>query len=187
MDGAPSPSADRVRLWPYAQGVYGRDALYRVWKAMEEDGATHQAFWDEPSGEMGADLANFVRLFSGADRVLLMIERTDTGNLCGCFWVSQMTPGHQAFVGMWMHNEARGGLSVEAARLALQYTFEMGHFRQLWALTPWPAAGALCRATGFALVARLKDFCQWEQAYKDVQIFRLTKEAWDGIYFPQGI
>lgn len=182
--GALSPDAltgEGVRLWPYAPGVYGRDALYRVWRLMEEDGATKQAFWDEAHPETGADLVSFVRLFSDTSKMLLMIERTDTGKLCGCFWVSQMIPGHQAFVGMWMQAGSRGALSVEAARLALAYTFQWGSFHHLWALTPWPTAGALCRRVGFTFVATLEAFCVWKGRAIPVRLYRLTKEAFDGL------
>lgn len=166
-----------VRLWPYAPGVYGRDALYRVWKLMEDDGATKQAFWDEAMWETGGDLASFMRGFDGPQKLLLLIERVDTGQLCGCFWVTQMSLGHQAFVGMWMQSGARGALSVEGARLSLRYTFDVTEAKQLWALTPWPKAAALCIRTQFELVAILPDFCRWEGKDKDVRVYRLTREA----------
>lgn len=184
MPGALNPDAltgQAVRLWPYAPGVYGRDALYQVWKMMEEDGATKQAFWDEAHLENGADLASFVQMFSGPQRLLLMIERRETGKLCGCFWVSQMVPGHQAFVGMWMRKSARGACSTEAAQLALAYTFEIGAFRQLWALTPWVNAAVLCQQMGFVEIACLPEFCQWASDYKDIHVLRLTREAFDGV------
>ena len=175
-------TGERVRLWPYAPGVYGRDALYRVWQAMEDDGATKQAFWDEAyCGETGGDLVSFVRAFSEPSRLLWLIESHDTHQLCGSFWVTQMVPGHQAFVGMWMRKEARGACSREAARLALRETFEAGGFRQLWALTPWAPAAALCRRMGFVYFTALPDFCQWQGTLKMVRIFRLTKEAFNGL------
>lgn len=175
-------TGEHVRLWPYAPGVYGRDALYRLWRLMEDDGATKQAFWDEAHYESGADLVSFVKLFGGSNRLLLMIERIETGKLCGCFWVSQMTAGHQAFVGMWMRRGSRGSLSIESAQLALRYTFESGGFRQLWALTPWANAAVLCRQMGFHEIACLPEFCQWETGYKDIHMLRLTKEAFDGVH-----
>lgn len=181
--GAPSPDSltgPTVRLWPYAPGVYGRDALYRVWRLMEEDGATKQAFWDEAMLETGGDLASFVRAFDGPQRLLLMIERLDTQQLCGCFWVSQIAMGHQAFVSMWMHKSSRGPLSLDASRLALSYTFETTGAKHLWALTPWPAAGALCRTNGFQRVGTLKEFCRWGDGYKDVTMYRLTNERFLG-------
>lgn len=187
--GAPSPdvlTGQTVRLWPYVPGVYGRDALYRVWKLMEDDGATKQAFWDEACFETGGDLASFIKAFDGPQRLLLMIENIETGQLCGCFWVSQMVSGHQAFISMWMHKSARGASAVEAARLALQYTFAAGDFRQLWALTPWIGAGALCRKMGFVLTADLPQFCHWQQNFLNVSVYRLTKEAWDGLNLQKG-
>src|ERR1044071_1776955 len=72
--GAPSPDALTgavVRLWPYAPGVYGRDALYRVWKLMEDDGATKRAFWDDAHVQTGGDLVSFVTMFNGPQRLLL--------------------------------------------------------------------------------------------------------------------
>ena len=182
--GALSPdglTGSLVRLWPYAPGVYGRDALYRVWKAMEDDGATKQAFWDDTHPETGADLVSFVKLFSGTDRVLLMIERLDTGKLCGCFWGGQVAIGHQAFVGMWRCKEARGACSVDAARVALRYTFQVGAFQQLWALTPWRVAGVLCRKMGFEPSGILQKFCQDGPYGRDVTIYHLAQEVFYGL------
>jgi len=181
-DGVSSPdllTGTTVRLWPYVPGVYGRDALYRVWRLMEDDGATKQAFWDEAYLETGGDLASFVQAFSATNKLLLMIERRDTKALCGAFWVTQMVPGHQAFVGMWMQKGSRGRYSKEAARLALTYTFSTGQFRQLWALTPWSSAYALCLRMGFMPTALLDEFCHWQNDYKNVWVLRLTKEAFD--------
>lgn len=185
-DGVSSPdllTGTTVRLWPYVPGVYGRDALYRVWRLMEDDGATKQAFWDEAYLETGADLASFVQAFSATNKMLLMIERRDTGRLCGCFWVTQMTLGHQAFVGMWMQKASRGKLSVESAMYALRYTFNAGAFRQLWALTPWTPASTLCLKTGFERIASLLNFCRWDDGYKTVRLYRLTRERFNGLYF----
>lgn len=172
--GASSPdtlTGALVRLWPYAPGVYGRDALYRVWKLMEDDGATKQAFWDDAQG----DLVSFVQMFAGPERLLLMIERIDTGTLCGCFWVSQMVPGHQAFVGMWMQRWHRGPVTVDAARLALDYVFAAGNFRQLWALTPWLSGMAICRRMGFEDVAVLPKFCRDGETERAVHVYRLRR------------
>ena len=187
--GALSPDAltgASVRLWPYAPGVYGRDALYRVWKLMEDDGATKQALWDEAYLPTGGDLNSFIRAFDTTQKLLLLIERTDTQALCGAFWVAQMSPGHQAFVSLWMQKGARGVPTTDAARLALRYTFEVGQFRQLRALTPWDTAEGLCLRMGFTLVAELEDFCQWRTEYKVVHLLRLTREAFDGLNLQEG-
>lgn len=180
MNAVATDIATTIRLWPYAPGVYGRDALYRVWKAMEDDGATKRAFWDE-TGDTGADLVSFVRSFADPNKLLLMIERQETGQLCGCFWVNQIVVGHQAFVGMWIKTDTRGPVSVEAARMALAYTFDHGQFRQLWAVTPWREAAALCRRVGFVTVAELPEFCLWQGKSLGVWVLRLTKEAFNGI------
>lgn len=182
--GASNPStAESVRVWPYQSGMYGRDALYRVWKLMEDDGATKQAFWDEALDEDGADLASFARTFDNSpSKRLLMIERIDTGLLCGAFWVMQIQPGHQAFVGMWMHTDSRGPLSVEAAHKSLRLTFEAWSLVQVWAMTPWKSAGALCRKMGFKKEATFHKFCQFESgSFLPVSLYRLEREAFNGI------
>src|SRR6476469_4322939 len=85
--GAPSPNpveGARVRLWPYTPGLFGmRDTLYRVWKLMEDDGATPLAFWDETGFATSGDLASFIRAFDGVPgKVLILVERKDTQQLC---------------------------------------------------------------------------------------------------------
>lgn len=181
--GASSPdglTGPHVRLWPYVPGAYGRDALYRVWRAMEADGATRQAFWDETDPTTGADLATFIRLFDGVpSKLLLMIERANV--LVGCFWLSDIRPGHQAFASMWMDKAARGRWTHEAAQLALGYSLATFQLQQLWALTPWPHAGTLCVRMGFRLVASLPEFCQRGVDRLPVSVYRLTKEHYYGL------
>ena len=172
-------TAKAVRIWPYEPGAYGRDTLYRVWKLMEDDQATRACFWDEANLETGADLASFIQAFEGVtSKQLLMIERCDTGLLCGCFWVTQIQPNHQAFVSMWMHSDARGPMSGVAAHMALNYTFTRWNLGQVFAMTPWANAGALCRMMGFSRTAVLPDFCKWTDGkFLPVSIYRLVREA----------
>lgn len=149
---------------------------------MEEHGDTRRAFWDEAMLDTGGDLASFIKAFDGAtNKLLLLIARTDTNKLCGCFWASQIQMGHQAFVGMWMQSASRGSLTVSAAQAALRYTFDTIQARHLWALTPWAHAGTLCRRMGFRAVSVLPEFCQWDSCWKDVTIYRLTRRDFDGI------
>lgn len=169
-----------MRLWHYQPGVYGRDALYRVWRLMEDDGATKQAFWDEADRATGGDLASFVCGFEGAtNKLLMLVERLDTGKLCGCLWVTQIVPGHQAFIGQWMQQEARGAMAVEAAHLTIKGLFDVVGVQQVWAFTPWLGAGALCRRMGFTKLATLPNYCQWEGRGKDVALYQLTRARWE--------
>lgn len=154
---------------------------------MEEDGATRLSFWDE-TGVTGGDLASFIKAFDGTTNVLLMIERRESKALCGAFWVTQIHPGHQAFVSMWMRHEHRGTVTVEAAALALSYTFDSLAVQQVWSITPWFNAGALCRHMGFEQVAVLPEFCQLAVGTGDVFLYRLTKDRWNhGKHFHKGI
>lgn len=186
--GALSPdllTGSLVRLWHYQPGVYGRDALYRVWKLMEDDGATKRAFWDEAYLDTGGDCASFISAFEGAaNKILLLVERLDTGLLCGCIWVTQVVPGHQAFTSQWMQRSARGRRSLEAAQLVLRGLFEVVRVQQVWAMTPWLAAGALCRRLGFVQQATLPDYCIWEYKTIDVTLYRLTKAQWEDSCLP---
>src|SRR6186997_2862930 len=89
--GVPNPQpveGAHVRLWPYTPGLFGvRDTLYRVWKLMEEDGATSLAFWDETGYPTSGDLSSFIRAFDGVPgKVLILVERKDTQQLCGAIW-----------------------------------------------------------------------------------------------------
>lgn len=175
-----------VRLWPYVPGVYGRDALYRVWKMMEDDGGTRQAFWDETDPETGGDLASFIKAFDGTkNRLLLMVEGLDAKQLIGCIWFAEIAVGHQAFGSIWMHKMARGQRTLEACSLALRHAFESFQLRQVWSITPWPTAGMLCERLGYREVTRLPDFCKRGEDFLDVMIYRVTKEQCDGIYIQE--
>lgn len=166
-----------MRLWPYAPGVFGlRDTLYRVWKLMEEDGATAHTFWDETGFPTSGDLCSFIRSFDGVPgKLLTMVERTDTEQLCGAIWFTNMVVGHQAYATMWMAKDARGVIALEAAQLVLPPLFRMFNLQQLWAVTPWANAGAMCRRVGFKRWCVLPGYCQWEGQPKDVWLYRLTR------------
>lgn len=177
-----------VRLWPYVPGVYGRDALYRVWKLMEEDGGTRQAFWDETDQATGGDLANFIKSFDGAkNRLLLMVECLDAKQLIGCIWFSEISVGHQAFGSIWMHKTARGQRTLEACLLALHYAFDSFQLRHIWSITPWSTAGILCERLGYREVTRLPEFCKRGEEFLDVMVYRVTKEQCNGINIQKGI
>lgn len=170
-----------VRLWPYAPGVYGRDALYKVWRAMEDDGATRQSFWDEGDSNLCGDLASFVKAFDGGtNKVLLMVEDQTVKQLVGCIWFTEIRQGHQAFASIWMKKSHRGQPSVDASRLALNYVFTVNQLKQVWSITPWPVAGRLCQKLGYKLVARLTNFFRRNDDFKDVLLYRLARESYHG-------
>lgn len=147
---------------------------------MEDDGATRQAFWDDAYLDTGGDMASFVGAFEGTyNKGLLMVERLDTHELCGAFWATNIVRGHQAFASMWMHTAARGQMTVEAAHLALANMFEVLKIRQIWSMTPWVGASALCLRMRFEHVAVMPDYCQWDGQLKSVHLYRLTKERFD--------
>jgi hypothetical protein len=164
---------ESVRLWPYAPGCYGKDALYRVWKAIEDDGAMAHAFWDDPAGELGS----FVRAFDGvAGKLLVMVEHVKDQQLGGLIWLTNLVVGHQAFVSMWMRKDYRGPVALEAAKLFLPPIFALYDLQQMWAVTPWAKAGAMCQRVGFKRWCLLPGYCQWEGQPKDVQLYRLKRE-----------
>lgn len=171
---APDPLVgEHVRLWPYAPGFYGKDAIYRMWKCIEDDGSMHSAFWDDAEG----DLAGFVRAFDGVPgKLLVMVEHVAEQQLCGAIWLTNLVVGHQAFVSMWMRKEYRGPMALEAAKLFLPPIFRFYDLQQLWAVTPWPAAGAMCRRVGFKRWVVLPGYCQWDGKPKDVWMYRLKRE-----------
>ena len=180
-DGALSPDQSQVTLWLYQPGLYGRDALYSVWRAMEDDGATQQAFWDRAFyPDTCGDLASFIKVFDGTPGVhLAMVQGPPDQKLIGCIWVSDLMPGHQAFISIWMQRQSRA-YAMEAGRQALDYVFAAWHLKQIWAVTPWQRALALGIRLGFHHVACLPQYCRFPTRTYDVHVLRLTKEAWHG-------
>lgn len=170
-------TGELVRLWPYVPGVYGRDALYRVWKMIEDHHASLRCFWDQGRlPDVGGDLVNFVKTFDGTPgRLLLMVEGLLSRQLCGCLWFTEMQPGYQAFISIFMAKAARGKATEEAARLAIRYSLDTYNFRQLWAATPWPDAAYLCQRMGFEPEATLRDFAMVDGQLHAVRVFRLTR------------
>ena len=186
--GASSPETGIVRLWPYVPGVYGRDALYRVWRAMENEGAMPHAFWDRAlHPETCGDFTSFIRTFEGsATTVLFMVEGPPGHGLIGCLWLSEIMPNHQAFLSIWMARKFRR-FAREASRQAIDSAFSMWNFQQLWAITPWAAARNLALHMGFRREALLPAFCRFPEQHYDVHVLRLTREVWNGLNFSQRI
>ena len=172
-------TGERVRLWPYVPGVYGRDALYRVWRLIEDHQAALRCFWDQAIlPTTGGDLASFVKTFDGTPgRFLLMVESIRSNQLCGCLWFTEIQPGHQAFISIFMAKAARGKATEEASALAIRYAMESYQLRQLWAVTPWPDAAHLCERMGFWREAILPDFAWVRGERYPVMVFRLTREV----------
>lgn len=183
--GALSPETTTVKLWPYAPGFYGRDALYRVWLAMEEAGDTQRAFWDRAMWpEIGGDLASFIKAFDGVPTtVLLLVEGPPAQQLIGCLWLSELIKDHQAFLSIWMSKSGRP-YAREASKQAIDYAFTGWNLAQLWAITPWAGAANLARRMGFERVAVLPDYCRFPETNYDVTVLRLTKARWgNGVDF----
>ena len=171
-----------VRLWPYVPGIYGRDTLYRIWRAMEDDGSTHQAFWDAGVPSVSAaDLGSFAKAFHDTTtKILFMVESQDTQTLVGAIWFTHIMPSHQATASIWMTKQARGAMTRQASACALDYAFTAWDVRQVWCETPWPAARALARRLGFSHVASLPEYCAFDGQYLDVHVYRITKEHYHG-------
>lgn len=180
MDGAPSPDVGTVKLWPYLPGVYGRDCLYRVWAAMEAEGATHRAFWDRASfPDTCGDLASFIKAFDGNPSTqLALVEGPPDQRLIGCIWVSDVIPTHQAFISIWMKRGSQEH-AIDAGRQVIDYSFATWNLRQLWAVTPWQRAMALAVRLRFRRVAVMPEYCRYGEHLYDVHVLRLTKEQWN--------
>lgn len=178
--GASSPEHPTVCLWPYVPGVYGRDALYRVWKAMEEEGAIPSAFWDRAMHpETCGDLASFIKTFDGnPSNVLLMVQGVLNGSCIGCLWLSEIVPDHQAFLSIWMSRKFRHS-AREASRQAIDYAFTTWNLAQLWAITPWSGAMNLAKRMGFKHEAILPEFCRFPNHNYDVHVLCLKKVRWE--------
>ena len=171
-----------TRLWPYVPGLYGRDTLYRIWRAMEDDGSTHKAFWDSGvDSSLAADLGSFAKSFHDTTtKVMFMVESAETWTLVGAIWFTMIAQGHQATASIWMSKAARGAITREASQLALDYAFSAWNLHQVWCQTPWPEARALAMRLGFSHAAVLPDYCWYDGQLLTVQVYRLTKERWHG-------
>ena len=183
--GVASPETAIVRLWPYQPGVYGRDALYQVWRAMEDAGETAKTFWGGAlTPETCGDLAWFMKMFDDGAHRLAFVERLEDHVCIGFIWLSDLVVEHQAFLSIWMSQAGRA-MAVEAGRQAVAYAFATWHVQQLWGLTPWHRAKALAAQIGFRQVATLPGFCRFPDAVYDVHVLRLTKEEWHALH-PEG-
>ena len=170
-----------MQLWPYVPGVYGRDALARVWQVLEREGLIQKAFWDRAiTPETCGDLASFIKTFDGNPSTqLAMIEGPPDGKLIGCIWCSEIVPQHQAFISIAVTKAGRPS-AMEAGVHAITYAFRSWSLHQLWAITPWHGALALATQLGFQKVATLPDYCRFPDRVYDAHLLRLTKEAWHG-------
>ena len=179
------------QIWPYTRGTIGRDVLYTVWKAVEDAHEGHKLFWgvqDPPS--IHADLISFCEFFDTfkhPDRILLLVQDKASRNFAGFLWFDQIVTGHRAFGSIFIAPAYRGALATEALNLCLDYMFHAIGVKTIWGMTPWPKALALIMRGGFENVATLQDFAVVNEQTYHVQLCRLTREVFDGLFIPERV
>ena len=65
---------------------------------------------------------------------------------------------------------------MEAVHLALGYAFEALGMQQVWGVTPWHTARALCVRCGFAVMAEIPEFTRWKGRPQGVTVLRKLRD-----------
>src|SRR5881296_2120366 len=173
-----------VRVWPYQRGTYVRDAIYGLWRMVENSQAGHRLFWgsQEPEAIHG-DLTAFCEFFDpirNPGRLLLIVQAIETNAVAGFIWFDDLIPSFRAFGSIFMLPQFRGAPSREAVHLGLRYAFEVQDWQSVWAATPWGEAAKLLADSGFSCVALLPELALVKGEPKTVSIYRITKESSHG-------
>ncbi len=169
-------TGEYVKLWPYLTGVYSRDILGRLWQMIEQHGDGPRLFWGNAAPlDVRMDLPAFCAFFSTDTRALLFITQPDGEAIIGCAWWEEIIPGHQAFGSIYLIPSYRGRAALEAINLGTQWAFDQFDLRQVWAVTPWPAAAALITRAGYERMATLPDFARVTDEVHDVGVFRKVR------------
>ncbi len=168
-----------VRIWPYARGLYPRDTLYRLWRVIEECGAGPKLFWgSHDPATIHSDLTAFVKFFDDTQtRCLLVVTTPDAQEIAGAIWFDDFVPQYRCFGSIFIRPKYAGAPAMEAVHLALNYAFTALDVRQVWGVTPWKTAKALCQRCGFDVVATLPGLTQLDGIPRDVTILRKMRES----------
>lgn len=171
-----------VMLVPYARGYSPRDMLYRLWRAMEEEGLSKYVFhsWQGKATlfDQRGDLVEFIKMFEpdhGA-RPLVIALSADGQKLAGAIWIDDVIMGHRANLSIFMLKDYRGESALEAGLMAMDYFTTLFNLPTLWSFTPWRHAAELARKGGFQDVAILPGYVRHEGEEKAVYVLKWTKE-----------
>lgn len=166
-------------LRPYVRGHVARDALYWMWRAMEEDAAADKVFHGQLPGNLPfslrGDLPAFCAYFSEPGRLTAMVFPRPPEELAGFIWFDDLVPGFRANANLFFRRKYRGAVALEAGKLALRYAFEGLGLQELWAFTPWREAAGYARRLGFQPVATLPKIVQAGEQRADMQVLRLGR------------
>jgi RimJ/RimL family protein N-acetyltransferase len=169
-----------VRLWPYQRGAYARDAIYALWRMVENSKAGHKLFWGSHDPDaIHSDLTAFCEFFDpirNPGRLLLMVQTIETNTLAGLIWFDDIIPKFRAFGSIFILPQYRGEASREAVHVALRFAFEVQEWQSVWGVTPWPEAAKLIEKAGFERLAILPNFALVQGQPKSVFIYVISKE-----------
>ena len=171
-------TGERVKLWPYARGIYARDILYRLWRVVEDHEAASKMFCGSQDEDiLKGDLVSFVKYFDDPGRYLLIVTDLTGDDIAGCIWFDDLMPKFRAFGSVFMRQKYGGEGSMEAVRMALGYAYTVLEVESVWGVTPWRTAKQLCTRCGFEDVALLPAFARVNGLCHDVTILRHRRGA----------
>ena len=165
-------------LIPYARGVYARDALYHVWRLMEDEGLNQRVFWSQrcSNEQVRGDLIEVVRFFESWDppRYLVIPKDKQTGALMGLVWFDH--GGHVGQIGVCYRQAFRGKRCQEATRLACAYAYAAFGFSHLYGFTPFKEAVRHVRPLGWRRVGTLPQYAMVDGQERDIYVMMHSKE-----------
>jgi hypothetical protein len=130
-----------VVAYPYYRGITGRDALYRLWQMVEQDGSAASIFYaqDCPYESWRGDLVEFVQAFSAPSRQTLVMTRKGPGTPFGLVWFDSLPGQRYALLGLWYQRHTTP-LAREGTALATRYAFEVLGYPKVVGWTPHKTA-----------------------------------------------
>lgn len=170
-------TGERVRVWPYAKGLYPESILAHMWSMINDAGAAHKVFWAHNRNEK-LDTVNLGFFLSYMSQCLpLLVQDLESQEMIGMVWLDEIIMGHRSNINMFYRRKAWGSKAKEASQICLRYSFEAFKFDTLWGMTPWREARNHAVKAGFKHVATLDRYACILGEYRSVYV--IQKENYD--------
>lgn len=167
-----------VTMTPYSRGFYRRDLAYQLWALMEKEGAIDLVFYETPTDPEAkaahGDLAEFVSYFSDPNKIVLIAQDNESGEIAGMTWFEIQCGRFRALGNWWVRRKFWGQKSREIGIISCDYIFKNIGVPAIWGYSPWLTSVKSAESYGFDYVVALPGYSRAKGQVTDIHIVCLT-------------